>query len=92
MPSGTVHSSCTDPTEATKHLVIVLVSKIQKSGTGDNNFVKWLTDHFGPTDQDNGTVKVDHLQIKAGPKCSGWTKPKWCVPFDVTTEISVVLG
>ena len=66
--------------------------KIQKSGTGDNNFVKWLTDHFGPTDQDNGTVKVDHLQIKAGPKCSGWTKPKWCVPFDVTTEISVVLG
>ena len=41
VPSGTVHSSCKDPTEATMHLVIVLVSKIQKSGTGDNNFVKW---------------------------------------------------
>ena len=41
VPSGTVHSSCTDPTQATVRLVIVLVSRIQKSGTGDNNSVKW---------------------------------------------------
>ena len=40
MPSGTVHSSCTDMTQATVHLVIVLDSRIQKGGTGANNFVK----------------------------------------------------
>ena len=41
MPSGTVHSSCTDQTKATESLVIVLVSRIQISGPGENNFVKW---------------------------------------------------
>ena len=39
--NGTVHSGSTDPTQATARLVIVLASRIQKSGTGDNNFVKW---------------------------------------------------
>ena len=39
MPNGTVHYDCTDPTQATARLVIVLVSRIQKSGTGNNNFV-----------------------------------------------------
>ena len=43
-----VHSGCTVPTQATARLVIVLVSKIQKSGTGNNNFVKW-----------NGTFQSD---------------------------------
>ena len=38
--NGTVHSGCTDPIQATEGLVIVLVSRIKKSGTGDNNFVK----------------------------------------------------
>ena len=38
------------------------------------------------------TERSKWTTFKAGPKCSGWTKPKWCVPFDVTTEISVVLG
>ena len=45
------HSGYTNPTQATTHLVIVLVSTIQESGNGDNNFVKckgweilvWLT-------------------------------------------------
>ena len=41
MPSGTVHFDCTDPTQATTRLVIVLVSRMQRSGTGDKNFVKW---------------------------------------------------
>ena len=41
IPHRTVHSGCTDPTQATVPLVIVLVSRIQKSGTGDNNVVKW---------------------------------------------------
>ena len=40
VPNGMVHSGCTDPTQATACLVIVLVSRIQKSGTEDNNFVK----------------------------------------------------
>ena len=39
--NGTVQSGSTDPTQATARLVIVLASRIQKSGTGDNNFVKW---------------------------------------------------
>ena len=40
VPNETVYSGCTDPTQATARLVIVLVSRIQKSGTGDNKFVK----------------------------------------------------
>ena len=36
VPSGTVHSGCTDQTQATAHLVIVLVSRMLKSSTGDN--------------------------------------------------------
>ena len=40
VPNGTVHSGCTDLTPATARSVIVLLSRIQKSGTGDNNFVK----------------------------------------------------
>ena len=39
-PNGTVHSDCTDPTEATARLVIVLVSRMQKRVAGVNNFVK----------------------------------------------------
>ena len=41
LPNKTIHSGCTDPTQATTRLVIILLSRIQKSGTGDNNFVKW---------------------------------------------------
>ena len=41
VPNKTAHSGCTDPTQATARLVIVLVSKIKKNSTGDNNFVKW---------------------------------------------------
>ena len=38
---STVHSSCREQTQATARLVTVLVSRIQKNGTGVNNFVKW---------------------------------------------------
>ena len=41
VPNGTVDSGCTDPTQATARLVIVLVTRIQKSSTGNNNFAKW---------------------------------------------------
>ena len=55
--NGTVHCGCTDPTQATARLVIVRVSRIQKSGTEDNNFVNWKK-----TFRSDRTVKVDHLQ------------------------------
>ena len=63
MPNEMVHSGCTDPTQATACLVIVLVRRIQKSGTGDNKFVNWN----GAFQSDRPTeitrpVKVDHLQ------------------------------
>ena len=79
LPNRTVHSGCTDPTQATTRLVIILVSRIQKSGTGDNNFVKW-----------KGTFRSDwpkwpdwskRTTLKAGPKYSGWTELKWSVPL-----------
>ena len=38
MANGTVHFGCTAPNQTTSSLVIVLVSRIQKSGTGYNNF------------------------------------------------------
>ena len=37
MPKATVHSGCTDLTQATAHLVIVLASRIQKRIIGENN-------------------------------------------------------
>ena len=40
-PNGSVHSGCIDSTQATARLVIVLVTRIQGSSTGNNNFVKW---------------------------------------------------
>ena len=41
VPNGTVHSGYTDASQATARLAIVLVSRIQKRGTEDNNFAKW---------------------------------------------------
>ena len=40
VPNGTVHFGCTAPNQTISRLVIVLVSRIQKSGTGDNNFYR----------------------------------------------------
>ena len=40
VPNGMVHSGYTNLTQGTARLVIVLVSRLQKSGTGNNNFVK----------------------------------------------------
>ena len=55
MPNGTVHSGFTDPFQATGCLLIVpAASRIQKSGTGDNNFVKWKG-LFGRTDRNEWT-------------------------------------
>ena len=62
-------SGCTDPTQATARWVIVLVTRIQKSGTGDNNLVKWKGTFR--SDQPKWTM---HLQIPVGANQSG--------PFD----------
>ena len=70
--------------------LLVLVSRIEKSGTGDNNFGKWKA-----TFRSDRTKWPDRSQwttSKAGPEYSGRTKPKWSVPFDEPTEISGLLG
>ena len=55
VPNGTVHSGFTDPFQATACLPIVpTASRIQKSGTGDTNFVKWKG-LFGRTDRNEWT-------------------------------------
>ena len=56
VPNGAVHSGCTDLTQATARLVIVLVSRIQQGGTRDSNFVKWKgTFNFSPTGRNDQT-------------------------------------
>ena len=67
------------------------VSRIEKSGTGDNNFDKWKGTFRSdrPTEMTR-PVTVDHLQT--GPEYSGRTKPKWSVPSHEPTEISGILG
>ena len=90
VPNGRVHAGCTDPTWTTMCLVIVLVSRIQKSSTGNNNFVKWK----GPfqSDQLKWWDWSKWTTFKAVPNYSGWTKPNWSIPFDVPTEISSIRG
>ena len=69
--------------------VIVLVSRKQKSSTGDNNFVKrkgtFQSNWLKWPDQSKRTT------FKAGPDYSSRTKPKESVPFDVPTKISGIL-
>ena len=90
MPNGAVHSGYTDPTQASARMVIVFVNRMQKSGTGDNNFVKWKGT-FG-SDRRKRRDRLKWTTFKAGPEYSGRTKRKWSVPFDVPTEITGILG
>ena len=78
VPNGTVHSDCTDPTQATARLVIVLVSRMQKRGAGDNNFVK-LT----------GTFRSDRRNDQAGK--GGPSKVVPNIPSDRTEIQSTLL-
>ena len=66
------------------------VNRMQKSGTGDNNFVKWKGT-FG-SDRRKRRDRLKWTTFKAGPEYSGRTKPKWSVPFYVPTEISGIWG
>ena len=93
MPNETVHSGCTDPTQATAHLVTVLVNRIQKSHTGDNNFVKMERGISVQPTKMTRLVKVGHIQR--------WSRvfqsdQIYCnnimIIIDVPTEISGILG
>ena len=67
-----------------------LASRIEKSGTGDNNFGKWKGTFR--SDRPKWPDRSQWTTFKAGPEYSGRTKPKWSVPFDEPTEISGILG
>ena len=64
----------TDPTQATSRLVIDLESRIQKSDTGDNSFVKWKG-----TVWSDRPVKVDHLQ--------SWSRKFWSDQTEMVRSI-----
>ena len=87
LPNRPVHSGCTDPTQATPCLVIILVSRIQKSSTGDNNFVKWKGRHFGPTDWNDQTGQSGPPS-KLVPNNPVRPNQNASVPFDEPTKIS----
>ena len=88
-----VHSSCTDPTQATARLVLVLVSRIQESGSGNNDFVKWKgTCRSERPNRPKWPDLSKWITFKAGLEYFGRTKPKWYVLFDVPTVISGILG
>ena len=83
MPNGTAHSGCTNPTQATARLVIVLVSRIQKSGTAGTTILSNGKGQFGPTDRPKWAADPSKwTTFKGGYKYSGRTEPKWSVPFD----------
>ena len=73
-PNGSVHSGCIDPTQATARLVIVLVTRIQGSSTGNNNFVKWKGTFrsYRPKWPD----RWKRTAFKAGPECFVQYQPK----------------
>ena len=54
MASGMVHSGCTDLTQAATHLVIILVSSMQKRVLGTTIFSNG-NGHFGPTNRNDQT-------------------------------------
>ena len=85
--NGMVHFGCTDPTQATARLVIVLESRIQKSGTAwgqqfcqtERDISVWPTEMTRP-------VRVDHLQSWSRKFRSGQTemvRSIWCTNRNV---------
>ena len=83
-------SGCTDPTQATARLVIVLASRIQKRRYWGQQFCQMERNISDRTTEITRPVKEDHLQ--SWSRISGRTKPKWSVPFDVATGITGSLG
>ena len=85
---GTVHSGCTDPTQATAcYCSCMQVTKEQYWGQLLGQMERDIL--VRPTRMTR-PVKVNHLQ--SWSDYSGQTKPKWTIPFDEPTEISGILG
>ena len=85
MSSGTVHSGCTVPIQLTERLLgYCTLSRIQKSSTGDNNFVRWEGYEM------KGSVKKDHLQRWSQILQSDRTERVRSIKF--LTEVSRTLG
>ena len=91
MPNGTIHSGCTDLTQATTCycLVIALVSMTQKSSTGPTVFSTGPTvfsnekGHFGPNDRNDRTGQsappskvVPSIPVRP----NGWSIPFYFYP------------
>ena len=74
--------------KATARLVVVLVSRIQKRGTGDDNFVK-KKEYFGTTDRPTGQRGPPSKLVPTIPVRPNRNGP---FPFDVPTEICGILG
>ena len=70
--------------------LLVVVSRIQKSGIGDKNFGKWKG--IFPSDRPKWPDQLWRWSTVTGPEYSGRTKPKWSIPFNEPTEISGILG
>ena len=87
VPNGTVYSGSTDPSQGTAHWVIVLVSRIQKSGTWDNNFVKWNYRHFASTDWNDQTGQSGSLwKVISIPVTFILVEPNWNGPFHLISN------
>ena len=85
---GTVHSSCTDPTQATAcYSSSMQVTKEQYWG---QKFCQKERDISVRPTKMTRPVKVDHLQSSV--LNSSQTKLKWSIPSDEPTEISGILG
>ena len=83
--SGTVPSGCTDPIQLNERLLgYCTLSRIQKSSTGDNNFVKW------EGYERKGSVKKDNLQRWSQILHSDRTERVRSIKF--LTEVSRTLG
>ena len=77
---------CTDPTQATSRLLIVLLRRLPKSGCKE----KLLTfsngkGRFGPTDRKDWSKWT---AFQGGPKYSCRKEPKWSVAFDFLPKIA----
>ena len=67
VPNGTVHSGCSDPTQATTHLVVILVSpwpckRDEEERYWGQQFCQTETDISVRPIEMTRPVKVDHLQ------------------------------
>ena len=88
VPNGTVHSGCTDSTQATAQLLIVLANSIQTSGTILSNG----KEHFSPTDQNELSGQSGSPSVAVPNIPPGRSEPKGVLSISFLTEIFGLLG